>query len=461
VRTRLLLVLLPLLALLLVAFESALARSYAERLTQQRLFELVGVANGLAARADAVLRDDEGFQRLGALLAKNEAIHDSALLVVDRNDDVLAPADAEPPASAAALHAAAAAALEGQAPRRPHTAWPWRHAPFVVAAPVGQETRPVGAVIAVASTAHIRAQITQRLLVLGGAWLAILALATLFCLLPLARWILRPVAELTAAAQRLAAGKSDARAVTTGGPPELLDLAVTFNAMVAAVSRALEREREFAADASHQLRNPLTALRLRLDSLALYVTPAGERELRSALDETERLSTTIDVLLRLARAEATAAEMCTLDVTHAARERVDAWLPTCVAAGTSLSLEANGSCLARCDPEALDQVLDALLDNALKFGDGSDVDVTVEANEGHVRVRVRDHGSGLTDAERGSAAERFWRSPRHQNVDGSGLGIAIARTLLEPCGGRLELVDAQPGLAAEVVLPADQPPASR
>lgn len=75
-----------------------------------------------------------------------------------------------------------------------------------------------------------------------------------------------------------------------------------------------------------------------------------------------------------------------------------------------------------------------------------------------MRVRVRDHGPGLPAQERSAAAERFWRSARDQNVDGTGLGLTIARTLLETCGGRLELHDGRPGLAVDIVLPlADQP----
>ena len=100
--------------------------------------------------------------------------------------------------------------------------------------------------------------------------------------LPLARWMLRPVADLAPASQRMAAGDSERAGPEGGGPPELRGLAAAFNAMAASVTRALARQRAFAADASHQLRNPLTALRLRLDSLAPYVRPTASGSCRGA-----------------------------------------------------------------------------------------------------------------------------------------------------------------------------------
>lgn len=460
-RTRLLLVLLPLLALLLVALETPLAQSHAERLSQERFLKLVGAIEELAGIADPVLREGSDAQRLKALLRSTERIHDSRLFVVDDVGDVKIPAGRDDPANPGAIARATAAALAGLSPDRPATAWPWRREPFVLAAPLGDGGRPPGAVVAVAPTAGVRREIRDRLLLLAAAGLAVLLLATFVCLLPLARWVLRPVDELTAGVQRITAGEPDSRVPERGGPPELRGLATAFNAMAASVARALERQRAFAADASHQLRNPLTALRLRLDSLALHIAPDGERELRSALDEAQRLSTTIDVLLRLARAEATAAEMTVLDVGRIAAGRVEVWAPAVAAAGAELMLSVTDACHASCDASAIEQALDAVLDNALKFGDGAAVEVSVTRHGDDVRVRVRDHGPGLTAQERSAAAERFWRSARDQNVDGTGLGLTIARTLLETCGGHLELHDGRPGLAVDIVLPlADQPCAS-
>ena len=103
---------------------------------------------------------------------------------------------------------------------------------------------------------------------LAGLGISVLLLATVVGVLPVVRWVLRPVDELGATAARLAAGDLTARASERGGPPELRGLAAAFNRMAASLGAALERQRAFVADASHELRNPLGTLRLRLDALA-------------------------------------------------------------------------------------------------------------------------------------------------------------------------------------------------
>jgi signal transduction histidine kinase len=453
-RTRLLLVVLPPLALLLVALGTTLAQSYAGRLSQERFLEVLGSVENVAARAEPALRDGVGTSRLAALVKQDEAVHGSAMVVIADDASILIDSSRRPRESHGALRRATADALARQLPRRPRTAWPWRREPFVLASPVGSETRIAGAAIAFVPTKEIRGRIAQRMLLLAAGGMAILVLAILLGVLPLARWVLHPVRELTGAAQRIAAGDPDANVRERAGPPELRGLAGAFNSMSAAVTAALARQRGFAADASHQLRNPLQSLQLRLESLALHIRPAGELGLRAALDDIERLSSTIDVLLRLARTEAAAAELRPVDVARTVAAGVDAARPRYADAGVELTLEAGKACTARCNPERVEQALHAVIDNALKFGEGAPVDVTVHRAGGAIRVRVRDHGPGLDAAERAAAPERFWRSARHQNVDGTGLGLALACVLLESCGGRLELHEAQPGLAAEIVLPA-------
>jgi signal transduction histidine kinase len=464
-RTRLLLVLLSLVALLLIASGTLLAQSYAAGLSQTRFFALLGDAGNLAGPADAVLREGVGKLRLAELLRNDEAVHDVRVTVIDSNGDPVPGLEGDTRIATGDIDGAKHAALAGQPPARPRTVWPWRREPLVVGAPVGRESQIVGAVIVVAPTDDLRGQVADRLLLLAAGGSAVLLLVSLIGVLPLARWILRPVEDLATAVRRITAGDSDARVPEREGPPELRGLAAAFNRMAESVSAALERQRAFAADASHQLRNPLTTLRLRIDNLALHVKPAGERDLHAALSETDRLAATIDVLLDLARAEATADELHVVDVAKIAAGRVEALRPAFADAGIALRLSAPEACPAYCHAAGVEQALDALLDNARKFGGSTPVEVTVAAGSNGVRVRVRDHGPGLSEAERSSAGERFWRSPRHQNVDGTGLGLTIARALLANGGGRLELHDALPGLAADIVLPAldavDQGRASR
>jgi signal transduction histidine kinase len=289
-------------------------------------------------------------------------------------------------------------------------------------------------------------------LLLGSAGVGVLLFAFALAALPLTRWVLRPVRDLGIAAERLAAGQLEARAPEDEGPPELRGLAAVFNRMATSLTAALARERAFVADASHQLRNPLGTLRLRVEGLGRHLDTAGGRDLALALEETDRFGVIVDGLLRLAHAEAAIPERIDFDVAGLVRHRVEAWQPYLEAEGVPPRVDIRPA-RARAAPDAVEHALDVLLDNARKFASGAPVDVTVAEAGGMVRVLVRDHGPGLPAGELARAGERFWRSPRHQNVDGTGLGLAVARALVEGGGGELRLTAANPGLAAALRLP--------
>ena len=128
--------------------------------------------------------------------------------------------------------------------------------------------------------------------------------------------------DLNATADRLAAGGLNARASERAGPPELRGLARAFNEMADNLALALQRQRAFVADASHELRNPLATMRLRMEALAGKVRGDGERDLQLALSESDRLASVVDRLLELARAEATAAERVEFDVVSVTEQRL-------------------------------------------------------------------------------------------------------------------------------------------
>jgi signal transduction histidine kinase len=454
VRRRLLLVLLPLLGFMLVAIEVPLAASTAKRLTNERTTEHLFDMQRLEEITSAPLRDG-ALRRVRKTVDNYHRAHsDSDVLVVDREGKTVIALRRPSATDAAAVTKATRLALDGQRPRFSPTAWPWSRRPIVLGASLERNSTTVGALVAVVQPDGVRDAVTMRLGVLVASWFGVMLLATLLCVLPLARWILQPVGDLSAAAERIAAGRPHAGVSEHGGPPELRSLATSFNRMASSVAAALERQRSLAASASHQLRNPVTALRLRMDNLALHVAPDGEADLRAALHQATELSTTIDTLLRHARAEATAAELVVADIAELVVARIDAWRSALDPIEVLLELPADGDCRALCHADAVEQALEAVLDNARKFGDGSVVEIAVAVLPGEVRVRVRDHGPGLSEAERASAMELFWRSPRHQNHEGTGLGLTIVRSLLETGGARLELHDAEPGLAADVVIPA-------
>lgn len=273
-------------------------------------------------------------------------------------------------------------------------------------------------------------------------------------------WVLRPVRILDSVTHDIATGRMNSRVAATGGPPELRRLALSFNEMADNVEEALEQQRAFVADASHQLRNPLAALLLRIELLALEL-PEGNEEIASVRTEGKRLAQVLDDLLDLALAEHTAAELRLTDVGALTAERVASWRPVAEDKGVLLTAEC-GAVTAWADPVALSSALDAVIDNALKFTPaGEEVTVTVAALPGGetVAVVVADHGPGLTDEELGRVGDRFWRSGRHQNVKGSGLGLSIARVLLTAGGGGVAFAPNEPhGLRVTVTVPRNQPP---
>jgi signal transduction histidine kinase len=232
-------------------------------------------------------------------------------------------------------------------------------------------------------------------------------------------------------------------------------LARSFNAMADNVADALGRQRAFVAQASHQLRNPLTALRIRVDNLADHVDVAGRDEHRETLDEVDRLALILDGLLALASADRGQHGCQVVDAAIVADQRVAAWQP--LAERREITLRRTG--VARADARsvatAVDQALDALIDNALKFaGPGATVLVDVKLGDGSVEIDVVDDGPGLSAEERRLAAERFWRAPRAQNVDGAGLGLPIVAVLAEVSGGGLSLLPVSPhGLDAKLTFP--------
>ncbi|HEY8978114.1 MAG TPA: HAMP domain-containing sensor histidine kinase, partial [Streptomyces sp.] len=230
-------------------------------------------------------------------------------------------------------------------------------------------------------------------------------------------------------------------------------LARSFNEMADTVEDVLEQQRAFVADASHQLRNPLAALLLRIELLA-YELPEGNEEIASVQSEGKRLAEVLDDLLDLALAEHSEADLRITDVGLIAAERVAAWAPTAEAKGVVLSGECPAT-TAWADPIALSSALDAVIDNAVKFTpEGEKVEVSVAVEGTTATVVVTDSGPGLTEEELARVGDRFWRSGRHQNIKGSGLGLSISRALLAAGGASISYGSHEPhGLTVTVRVP--------
>lgn len=324
---------------------------------------------------------------------------------------------------------------------------------------------PVGSGSSVLGTVRItfdRHEVTERVRRFW-AGLVLVAIAVLAAVTgigwTIARWITRPLRHLEATASRFAGGDLQIESVDPEAPAEITVLWHTLNDMAARLDRMMSEQRSFVADASHQLRTPLTALRLRLENLEQAArSPAGidPDDLDAATAETERLGALVEDLLLLARAEEPPAAVPT-EVRDVVTQRADIWTAVAEEHGVELGTRLPaGPVWALVVPSGLEQILDNLLDNAIRVAPrGSDVDIELVQHEHRVVLSVADRGPGLDDGAKVAALERFWRGP---DSDGSGLGLAIVGELVSASGGDLELVD-EPGggLRVEVTLPLAGP----
>lgn len=259
-----------------------------------------------------------------------------------------------------------------------------------------------------------------------------------------ARRLAGPLQDVADRAARLGDGdfRPDAR---RHGIPELDRVATVLDTSATALSNLVQRERDLVGDVSHQLRSRLTALQLRLDELAAHPDPATAAEAEAALEQAERLGAVLDDLLR-ATEEARAATAEPVELAGLLGQVVAEWRPHAEAARRWLRLRAVGKVRARVTPGRLREALGVLIDNAIRHGGG---DVTVSARlggatgEGMVVVEVTDTGDGVPEA---LAPHVFDRGV--SGASSTGVGLALARALVEADGGRLELSSARPATFA-------------
>lgn len=270
----------------------------------------------------------------------------------------------------------------------------------------------------------------------------------------LARSITRPIRRLSDTADRYARGDLTDDDEPLDGPPEIRGLGATMSTMAERLDALLAEQRAFVADASHQLRTPLTALRLRLENLQTRVTDDQATELEAIIDESARLAALVGDLLQLARAEEHATPT-DVDLRALILDRTDMWSAVADEHDITVRLTAPGApVLARAVPGAVEQVLDNLLDNALNASrPGATVRLELSPGDDLHLIVVADEGPGLDDADKERALRRFWRGA--SATPGTGLGLAIASALATGSGGSIELHDAPGGgLQAEVRLQA-------
>lgn len=447
-RRRIVLTYVSLLVCVLVALAVPLAIGFAQRETQDLFIARIVDTARFAAMSGPVLLEGPG-DALRAEIRRTDGLYGVAVLVLDIDGNRIMASRPAMPVPDPVLRAPVRRALGGLPAERVQTAWPWSDDPLVVAEPVGSGSQVLGAVVTVSPTDGVRADILHRWA--GITLVGVVALAgSVLLAVPLARWTTRPVRDLDLAAHEITAGHLDARVEGESGPAELRLLSHSFNTMADRVSGLLERQRSFAADASHQLRNPLTALRLHLEALGELLDrdpepgeTSAEEEHRRAVAECDRLAAIVDDLLGLARAEVTEADLRRIDVAGAVADEVREWSRR-LDGQVRLSWAGSRPAMALAYPGSVQQVLDVVLDNAVQFA-RSRVRVHIEVTDGWVDLTVADDGPGLAAEQREHARERFWRAPGRQNEPGTGLGLAIADALVEASQGEMALEDTPGG----------------
>jgi signal transduction histidine kinase len=300
----------------------------------------------------------------------------------------------------------------------------------------------------------------------GALWLSLLAglAAGVVAGVLLARRLARPIRNAATAAARLSAGDRRVR-VPVDPPEEAADLAYALNELAAALAVSEGRQREFLLSVSHELRTPLTAIVGYAEALADGVVgPEGaQRAGQTMLTEAEHLDRLVNDLLALARLEAAdfSLEPHRVDVNRLAAEAAEAWRARSRAAGLEFRLEVPAEpVVAYTDPGRVRQVIDGLLDNALRVVPaGAPVVLALRppGPDGAAVLEIRDGGPGFTDDDLAVAFERGALHRRYQGVRkvGSGLGLALAAGLVRRLGGRIEAGHAPEGGARFTVwLPA-------
>ena len=470
-RARLLPLLIVLMAGVLLALGFPLAASQAARQQQRVVVDRIDDTTRFAALAQFVTTQTEGdpvdianAERLHTLrteLARYQQLYgiSAGVFYRDRTTMAAAPAGWRLP-DHGELYDAYYSALLGRRAHDPPQVWPWQRRNLAIASPIVRDGDVVAVVVTDSPTGALRHRILHGWLLLIAGELAAMAIAVLFAV-RLTAWVLLPVAKLDRVTHDIATGRMTSRVGVSGGPPEPRRLARSFNEMADNVELVLEQQRAFVADASHQLRNPLSALLLRIELLGLEL-PEGHTEAESVLEEGHRLAQVVEDLLGLAVAERSGSHLAVTDIAELARTRTAAWRPTAERSSVDLLFSTPAGLKevpGWADAVALSSALDAVLDNAIKFTPaGEFVAVRVKTGEDHVVISVEDSGPGLGDDELDRIGDRFWRSARHQNVHGSGLGLSIAHALLSQGGGVIGYGRREPhGLVVTLTVPRTAP----
>lgn len=440
---------LTLTVLVLLVLEVPLGISYARRQIDELTFDVERDAVTLASLSEDVLEGTQDIDLQVVADAYQERTG-GRVVIVDDQGQVVADSDPFRPGERSfASRPEIATALSGRVATGTRRSETLDENLLYVAVPVASGGEVHGAVRITYPTSTVDERVLRNWARLGLVAAVTLAAATVVGIV-FARSVTRPLRRLQETATRLGHGDLEARTPVDEGPPEVRSLSVAFNDTANRLEQLVTAQEAFVADASHQLRTPLTALRLQLENVREEVDPAEAEEVDAALNEVGRLSRLVDGLLALARAERTSTTVTAevIDLGELLDERREVWAPVAAEQGVALALDvADGPVLALATPDHVAGVVDNLLANALDVSaPGSSVTLTCRSVGGGVEAHVVDEGPGLSAEERARAFDRFWTTPSTgPRLGGSGLGLPIARQLARIDGGDLDLDEAAGG----------------
>ena len=423
------------LTLAIVALGIPLALSLRDRVDAEVRSQAESQADVVAASATDLLAPGVPRSGLAALADSAATTVRGRVLVVDAQGRVLA--DSAGSATRGASYAdrpEIRAALGGNRPQRVRHSASTGADLLATAVPVTRLGRVAGAVRITQNVATVHRAVNRTTAELALVAATVL-LAGLAAAAVIAAQIARPIRRLERAARRVADGDLEARAAEEGSI-EQRSLAQSFNEMTERLIALVSAQRRFVADASHQLRTPLTGLRLRVEAL-------GDD---AATVEVDRLAQIVEELLALSRAGETPATVTRCDLDAAARSAAKRFAAAAAKHGVAVRVTpGSGPAFGSSVPHELDRALDALVENAIAYAsDGGEVEIAAMPG----LLEVRDRGPGLPAGEEELLFERFHRGTAGS---GTGLGLPIARALARGWGGDATL-RARPGGGAIAAL---------
>jgi len=441
------------LLLIIVALEVPLALNLARRIDAEVKNEAAGQAFVVAASASGRMKQPK---RLAQVLRKAGSDLGGRVIVVDAPRGRLL-ADSTVGVTQPLVYATAArpelrTALHGVRAQGERHSDTLGQDLLYTAVPVTNNGQVVGAVRITQDLAAVHHRVRRAILALIaiGAFALVLGLALAWFL---AGSLSRPLRNLAATARRVEGGDLEARAEVNGAT-EQREVSAAFNDMAERLGTVLAAQREFVANASHQLRTPLTGLRLRLESARVRAGREAGPELEAAELEVERLARLLTSLLTLAREGDSPGTARPVSLARAAERAYERWAAAAEQDGRELVLAGSGDATIAASEEDLAILLDNLIENAVRYSP-TRVEIDWGRDGDEAWLAVLDEGPGLAAGEETALFDRFARGSAGRERPGTGLGLAIVQTLAHRWRGSATLANRlEGGTRAEVRFPA-------